>query len=211
MIRILMADDHGIMREGLKQLFALVEDLAVVGEAINGGQVIDAVRKGGFDLLLLDMNMPGISGVELIERVLSQQPKLPILVLSMQNEPQIVKRTLKAGAAGYVTKDSNPDRLLAAIYKVAGGGRYIDPVVAEQLVFEVGNDNGAAPRHEQLTNREFQILKLLANGMGVNQIAAMLSISNKTVSTHKARLMEKMAMKTSAELVRYALNNGLVD
>ena len=210
MIRLLMADDHGIVREGLKQLFNLIVDIEVAGEAVNGGQVLDAVRKGEFDLLLLDMTMPGINGVELIGRIRSQQPKLPILVLSMHNEPQIVKRALKAGADGYLTKDSDPERLIAAIRKVAGGGRYIDSAVAEQMAFEATHGNGAGPLHEQLSDREFEILKQLAKGLGVNEIAAMLSISNKTVSTHKARLMEKMDMKTNAELVRYALNNGLV-
>ncbi|MCK9389082.1 MAG: response regulator transcription factor [Sulfuritalea sp.] len=211
MIRLLMADDHGIVREGLKQLFSLVADIEVAGEAINGNQVLDALRKGCFDLLLLDMTMPGISGVELIARIRIQHPKLPILVLSMHNEPQIVKRALKAGAAGYLTKDSDPERLLYAIHKVAGGGRYIDPTVAEQIALDASGGNGDGSLHEQLSDREFEILKLLAKGMGVNEIAAMLSISNKTVSTHKARLMEKMDIKTNAELVRYALINRLVD
>ncbi|MFA6313435.1 MAG: response regulator transcription factor [Sterolibacterium sp.] len=211
MIRLLLADDHSIMREGLKQLFSLAEDIAVVGEAINGNEVLDAVRKGGFDLLLLDMTMPGISGVELIGRVVSRQPKLPILVLSMHNEPQIVKRALKAGAAGYLTKDCNPERLLAAIHKVAGGGRCIDPAIAEKLAFEASNGKDSGPLHDQLSDREFEILKLLAMGTSINQIAAMLSISNKTVSTYKVRLMEKMEMKTNTELVRYALDHGLVD
>jgi DNA-binding NarL/FixJ family response regulator len=209
MIRIFLADDHGIMREGLTQLFAAVADIAVAGEAVNGGQTLAAVKKGGFDLLLLDMTMPGISGVELIGRVVALRPELPILVLSMHHEPQIVKRALKSGAAGYIAKGSNSRQLLAAIRKLAGGGRYIDPAVAEQIAFDVGNV--AIVPHDQLSDREFEIFRLLAQGVGVVEIAAMLSISDKTVSTHKVRLMKKMGIKTATELVRYALNNGLVD
>jgi DNA-binding NarL/FixJ family response regulator len=209
MIRLLMADDHAIVREGMKQLFSLTPDIEVVGEAINGGEVLDAVRKGGFDLLLLDMTMPGISGVELIGRIHAQQPKLPILVLSMHNEAQTASRALRAGASGYLTKDIDPKRLLAAIHKVASGGRCLDAAVAESIAFDASDATG--PLHGKLSDREFEILKLLAKGQGVNEIAAMLSISNKTVSTHKARLMEKMGIKTNAELVRYALNNGLID
>jgi DNA-binding NarL/FixJ family response regulator len=209
MIRILIADDHGIMREGLKQFFATAKDIEVVGEAVNGGQVLAAIKKGGFDLLLLDMTMPGISGVELIGRIAALQPKPPILVLSMHNEPQVVKRALKSGASGYITKDSNPKRLLAAVRKVAAGGHYIDPDLAEQIAFDVSVAAGAP--HEQLSEREFEIFGLLARGIGVIEIGAMLSISDKTVSTHKARLMKKMGFKTATELVRYALNNGIVD
>ena len=211
MIRILLADDHGIMREGLKQLFAVVEGIEVAGEAANGNQVLVAVKQGesSFDLLLLDMSMPGISGIELIARVVDLQPKLPILVLSMHHDPQIVKRALKSGAAGYITKGSNPKQLLTAIRKVASGGRYIDPAVAEEIAFDGGNVAGAPLG--QLSDREFEILRLLAQGVGVMEIAAALNISDKTVSTHKARLMKKMGLKTTAELVRYALNNGLVD
>jgi DNA-binding NarL/FixJ family response regulator len=209
MIRLLMADDHAIVREGMKQLFSLTPDIEVVGEAVNGGEVLDAVRKGGFDLLLLDMTMPGINGVELIGRIHAQQPKLPILVLSMHNEAQTASRALRAGAAGYLTKDIDPKRLLAAIHKVAAGGRCLDAAVAESIAFDASD--GTGPLHERLSDREFEILKLLAKGQGVNEIAALLSISNKTVSTHKARLMEKMDIRTNAELVRYALNNGLID
>jgi DNA-binding NarL/FixJ family response regulator len=208
MIRLLLADDHGIVREGMKQLFNLTTDIEVAGEAENGGQVLEAVRTGGFDLLLLDMTMPGISGVDLIGRLHSQQPKLPILVLSMHSEPQFVKRALKAGAAGYLSKDIDPKRLLAAIRQVAGGGRYLDPALAEQMAFEA---SPGGPPHELLSDREFEILRLLVKGNSVSEIAALLSISSKTVSTHKARFMEKMGIKTNAELVRYALTNGLLD
>jgi DNA-binding NarL/FixJ family response regulator len=204
-----MADDHGIMREGLKQLFNNVDDIVVAGEAIDGPQVLAALRQDSFDLLLLDMSMPGISGIQLIEQVQLVRPTLPILVLSMHDEPQIVKRALNAGAGGYISKDTNdPRRLLSAIRMVAGGGRYMDPGMAERVIFEASDE--IALSHTTLSKRELEIFMLLAQGLGVTEIAAKLFISSKTVSTHKARLMEKMGLKTNADLVRYALTNGLV-
>jgi DNA-binding NarL/FixJ family response regulator len=209
MIRLLLADDHALVREGLKQLFALTTDISVAAEATNGAQVLDALRRQPVDLLLLDMTMPGISGPDLITRVVAQEPHPPILVLTMHNEPQIARRALGAGASGYLTKDSDPALLLSAIRKVASGGRFIDPTLAESMVF---NNGGAAAEnsHEHLSDREFQILCLLAKGVGVNDIATQLSISNKTVSTHKARLMEKMRFTSNADLVRYAVSKDLV-
>jgi len=209
MIKILMADDHGIVREGLKHLFALTGDISVVSEAVNGGQVLDRVRQDDFDMILLDMSMPGVSGVNLITRIRTHCPQIPILVLSMHGEPQIARRALNAGAAGYVTKDREPEILLTAIRKVVQGGRYIDPVLAEQMVFET-NDPEQKALHEQLSEREYEILLLLAKGNSLNQIAEQLAISNKTVSTHKMRLMQKMNFSSNADLVRYAVANGLV-
>lgn len=209
MIRLLMADDHGIVREGLKQLFNLVEDVSVAGEADSGSQVLVALQEDCFDLLLLDMSMPGISGIELIEEVRRLRPSLPILVLSMHHEPQIVKRALKAGVGGYLSKDTNdPQRLLTAIRRVADGGRYMDPEMAERVAFETGNE--LPPPHLALSERELQVFMLLARGLGVNEIAIKLFISSKTVSTHKFRMMEKMDMKTNAEIVRYALEHKLL-
>lgn len=209
MIRLLMADDHGIMREGLKQLFNKVRDIVVAGEAVNGTQVLSALQQDNFDLLLLDMSMPGINGIALIEQVRLLRPALPILVLSMHHEPQIVKRALLAGAGGYISKDTNdPERLLTAVRRVAGGGRYMDPGMAERVVFEATDES--ILRHAALSKRELEIFMLLAQGQGVTEIASKLFISSKTVSTHKARLMEKMDLKTNADLVRYALTNGLV-
>lgn len=210
MIRLLMADDHGIMREGLKQLFNKVDDIVVAGEAVDGPQVLAALRQDSFDLLLLDMSMPGISGIQLIEQIQLLRPTLPILVLSMHDEPQIVKRALNAGAGGYISKDTNdPKRLLSAIRLVAGGGRYMDPGMAERVIFEASDESALS--HTTLSKRELEIFMLLAQGLGVTEIAAKLFISSKTVSTHKARLMEKMDLKTNADLVRYALTNGLVE
>lgn len=210
MIKLLIADDHAIVREGLKQLFALCPDVSVAGEAVNGAQVLDALRGGGIDLVLLDMNMPGVSGVDLITRIRAHHERLPVLVLSMHNEPQIARRALGAGASGYLTKDNDPETLMAAVRKVAAGGRFIDPALAEMMVFEI-NGEGERPPHEQLSDRELHILRLLVKGRSVNDIADELSISNKTVSTHKARLMQKLGFQNNAELVRYGLDHGLVE
>lgn len=206
MIRLLIADDHAIMREGLKQLIGLDPRLQVTAEAENGSQVLERLRGLDCDLLLLDMSMPGLSGEALIARVHAQHATLPILVLSMHNEPQIALRALRAGARGYLTKDHNPETLLAAIRKVASGGRYIDPRLAEQIALASGDPE---PRAEVLSDREFQILRLLGQGLGVNQIAEQLVISNKTVSTHKTRLMKKMGFRSNADIVRYVMNEGL--
>lgn len=209
MIKILMADDHCIVREGMKHLFALTDDISVEAEAVNGGQVLDRLRQGGFDMVLLDMSMPGVSGVNLITRICTYSPQIPILVLSMHNEPQIARRALNAGARGYLTKDSEPEILLAAVRKVAQGACFIDPVLAEQMVFET-NDPEQKALHEQLSEREREILLLLAKGKSLNEIADELAISNKTVSTHKMRLMQKMNFSNNADLVRYAVASGLV-
>jgi DNA-binding NarL/FixJ family response regulator len=210
MIRLLIVDDHTLMREGLKQLFSLVGDIEVAGEATNGALALDRLRQGAVDLVLLDLTMPGIAGPELIARMRGHHPDLRILVLSMHNEPLVAQRALKAGADGYLTKDGDPDSLLAAIRKVAAGGRYLDAVVAEKMAFEsAGLEDHAG--HACLTDRELQVMRLLAHGMGVNEIAEELAISNKTVSTHKARLMDKMGFASNADLVRYALESGLAD
>jgi DNA-binding NarL/FixJ family response regulator len=207
----LIADDHVVVRSGLKQLFALMGDIVVAGEAANGEEVLAALKQENqHDLVLLDLTMPGISGITLIAEIRALYPKLPILVLSMHNELQIAKRVLQAGAAGFVTKGSMQDILMDAVHKVAGGGRFIDPMIAEQMMFEKAPAVDLAP-HEQLSERELQILKLFAKGHGINEIAEELYISNKTVSTHKARLMQKMGFASNAELVRYAADYNLVE
>ncbi|MFP1754617.1 response regulator [Lonsdalea quercina] len=209
LIRLMIADDHVIMREGLKQIFALDETLQVVAEAGNGAQVLTTLREVEIDLLLLDMSMPGICGEELIIRVLAQYPHLPILVLSMYSEPQIARRVLKSGALGYITKDKDPEALLIAIRRVAQGARYIDQTIAEQIVFaDYLTDD--CPSHSVLTAREHQVMIMLAQGMGVNAIAEALAISNKTVSTHKSRLMEKMQFTSNVDIVKYALSQRLI-
>ncbi|RFP09260.1 DNA-binding response regulator [Duganella sp. BJB488] len=208
MIRILIADDHAIVRGGLLQLFGLAGDVMVVAQATNGGQVIENLRSTSCDMVLLDLSMPGISGIELIARIRAHAPDLPILVLSMHNEVLVARRALKAGANGYMTKDSDPETLLMAVRKVASGGRYIDPGLAEQMVFDSeGGQHEHA--HEQLSNRELSIFRLFVCGKSVNQIADELAISNKTVSTHKARLMQKMGFQSNADMLRYGIDHAL--
>jgi len=210
-IRLLLADDHALVREGFAKLFSITTDIVVVAEAINGTQVLEALHRGQFDLVLLDMTMPGIAGPDLITRILSMENPPPILVLSMHNEPQIAKRAIAAGAAGYLTKDISSDVLLTAIRKTAAGGRYLDPSLAETLAFESLTPAKQDRLHESLTDRELQVFVLFAKGYGVNDIAEQLSISNKTVSTHKTRLMEKMGWCSNIDLVRYAINQKLTD
>lgn len=210
MIKILLADDHGIVREGVKRLFTLTSDISVVAEASEGKQVLGLLRQSRFDVILLDLSMPSISGVSLISRVRSSHPDLPILILSMHNEPQIAWRALKAGATGYLSKDNEPETLLQAVRRVAEGKRFIDPLLAEQMIFDTF-DSELSKVREKLTGREYQILLLLSRGKSLNDIAQELSISNKTVSTHKMRLMKKMSFASNAELVRFAVTQGLVE
>jgi DNA-binding NarL/FixJ family response regulator len=210
MIRILIADDHAVVRQGLRQLLSLAPEFVVAGEARNGWEVIDRVRQGELDLLLLDMTMPGPSGVDLVKRVQDEAPRLPILVLSMHGESQVAGRALKAGAAGYLTKDCEPEELLGAIRQVAGGGRYIAPDLASRLVFESIAEPGATPE-KLLSEREYQIFLMLARGRGINDIAEDLHLSAKTVSTHKFRLMQKLGLDSISQLVRLALSHNLLD
>jgi len=212
LIRVLLADDHTLVREGLKRLFALTPDIVVTTEASNGNQVLDALAHDYFDLLLLDMSMPGCSGPELIARIIALGEHPPVLVLTMHNEPQIARRALAAGAAGYLTKDNDPAILLAAVRRIAAGGRFVDPALAESMAFESVSPppDTQRPAHEILSKREYQIFLLLAQGVGVKEIAADLSISNKTVSTHKVRLMEKLKFSNNADLVRYAILQELI-
>lgn len=207
MIRILIADDHAIVRGGLKQIIATTTDIVAAGEATHGAEVIDKVRQADLDLLLLDMTMPGLSGVDLVRRVRADKPSLPILVLSMHNEGQVVSRALRAGATGYVTKDSDPAILLAAIRKVAAGGRFIDPALVDAIVFDAGN--GDRPPHDLLSDREFQVLQKIVAGEAIGEIGAALNLSAKTISTHKMRLMQKIGVDNNADLIRYALRHGL--
>ena len=207
MIKILIADDHAIVRGGLKQIIATTDDIVVTGEAAQGSEVVDKLRICEVDLLLLDMTMPGISGVDLIRRIRVEQPSLPVLVLSIHNEAQVVSRALRAGATGYVSKDSDPDVLLAAIRKLAAGGRFIDPKLVDAIIFET--HSGDAPPHEVLSDREFQVLQMLAAGTSINEIAEMLALSAKTISTHKMRLMQKLGLGNNAELILYTVRHGL--
>lgn len=208
MIRILIADDHAIVRGGLRQIIATTSDIVVAAEASQGSEVADKLRSCAIDLLLLDMTMPGISGIDLIRRVRADQPSLPILVLSIHDEAQVASRALRAGATGYLTKDSDPDVLLTAIRKLADGGRFIDPKLVDAMVFETHSFD-AAP-HEVLSDREFQVLQMLAAGKSVNEIADACALSAKTISTHKMRLMQKLGLSNNAEVIRYAIRHGLI-
>ena len=209
MIRIIIADDHAIVRGGLKQIFAMTSDIVVVSEAAQSSEVLEQWRQIPCELLLLDLTMPGVSGVDLICRLHEEKPDLPILVLSMHNEGQIVARTLRAGAAGYVTKDSDPEILLAAVRKVAAGGKYIDPSLVESMIFNTAGSSDLP--HDSLSERELQVLKMVAAGGPLGEIAERLHLSPKTVSTHKMRLMQKLGIDNNADLVRYATRHGLVN
>jgi DNA-binding NarL/FixJ family response regulator len=210
MIKVLIADDHPIVRQGLRQILAGTTDLAVAGEAVNGQEALDQVRAGSWDVLVLDMTMPGRSGFDILKELKHDQPHLPVLVLSMHAEEQFAVRVLKAGASGYLTKENAPEELVKAIRKVVSGGKYISPGLAESLAFGLDAASGRSP-HETLSDREFQVMRLMASGKTLAEIAEALSLSAKTVSTYRTRLLEKLNLKTNAELVRYALENGLIE
>jgi DNA-binding NarL/FixJ family response regulator len=208
MIRVIIVDDHAIVRHGLKQILALAPDLTIVGEAGGGEELQDILARTACDLVLLDMNMPGLAGVDLIEWIHTAHPDLPILVLSMHVEGPIASRALKAGARGYLTKDSEPEILVGAIRKVSGGGKFIDAALVETLVFD--HDPKSSAPHEGLSDRELQVFLMLTSGRTISEIASDLHLSIKTVSTHKFRLMRKMNLQTSTDLVRYAIRHRLI-
>ena len=209
MIRIVIADDHTLMREGLKRIFEGNDEITVVDEAIDGFSVINLVRKGEFDLLLLDLSMPGRSGIDLIRQIRTESPKLPILVLTMYEEEQYAVRSIRAGAQGYLTKESAGDQLVNAIKKVASGQPYISMEVAEQLALGIMTPEKEMP-HTQLSDREFEVFNLLANGKSITDIGLQLHLSVKTVSTHKSRILTKMGMHSLAEIVQYAVTHNLL-
>ena len=210
MIRIVIADDHAIVREGLKRIVSSIADMEVAGEAGNGTEVMQRVRELAFDVLVLDLSMPGRTGMELIKLARGEKPQLRILVLSMHQESQYAVRAIKNGASGYLTKESAPAQLEQAIRKVASGGAFISAEVAEQLALGAMPGSEAVP-HESLSNREFEVLQLLVAGVSMTDIAARLNLSVKTVSTHKTNLMQKMGLQNQSELIRYALKHGLAE
>ena len=210
MTRILIADDHTIVRDGLRRILEGAPGFQIAGEAVDGDEVMLRVREGGFELLLLDMSMPGKSGIELIKWVKTTRPELTVLVLSMHQEEQYAVRAIRAGASGYVTKESASALLVAALRKVAEGGLYISPGVAEQLALTLRPHTANLP-HQSLSDREYEVFGLLVQGGSVSDIAARLHLSGKTVSTHKARILEKMGMDSVADLVRYAVTHQLFD
>ena len=208
MIKILIADDHAIVRSGLRQIVATTSDIVVQAEAADGQEVLARLRETVPDVLLLDLSMPGISGTDLIRRIRSEHENLAILVLTMHNEGQFASRALRSGATGYMTKDSDPGVLLAGIRKVHAGGKFIDPSLVDAMIFHANGDD--APPHRLLSDREFQVLQQLAGGRTINEIADAYALSAKTISTHKMRLMKKLGISNNSELVRYAVNHGLV-
>jgi DNA-binding NarL/FixJ family response regulator len=210
MIRIVIADDHTIVREGLKQLLATDPGIEVVGEARDGLEAMQLVRNVPFDVLLIDISMPGRSGLEVIRQIKAEKPKLRILVLSMHEEHQYAIRAIRAGASGYLTKDSASTQLVTALRKVAAGGAYITAEVAEQLALGAMPHADQAPHHA-LSDREFQVLRMLAAGHTVSDVAAKVNLSVKTVSTHKSRLMQKLGVSTNTELLRYAIQHRLTE
>ena len=210
MIKILIADDHRIVREGLKQILAETPDMIVADEANNAQEVLKKIWDNDYDVLLLDISMPGRSGLDILKQLKSDRPKLSVLVLSMYSEEQYALRALRAGASGYMTKESAPDELIEAIRKVSTGRKYISPTVAEKLAFSLESGDEKPPQ-ETLSDREFQVMCMIASGKTIKAIADELSLSVKTVSTYRARILEKMRMKNNAELTHYAIQNKLVE
>jgi len=209
MISLLMAEDHLLVRNGLKHIFECFDGVSVDGEAGTGDEVLETLKKQKFDIVLLDVNMPGPHGVDLIAKIMELPAHPPILMLSMYNDMQVVKQMLKAGATGYLTKDAAPEDLMDAVRKVAGGGRYLAPELAEKIAFEASSGTTVVP-HELLTGRELIILRMLARGVKIKEIAEELGISNKTVSAHKARIMQKMHIPSDAKLMQYVATHGFI-
>jgi two-component system invasion response regulator UvrY len=210
MIKILIADDHAIVREGLKQILSDTGDLIVAGEATNGQEVLELIRHEEWDLIILDLAMPGRDGLYTLKEVKREKSKIPILVLSIYPEEQYAVRALKAGAAGYLTKESAPEELIAAIRKVSQGGKYISASLAEKLAFDLEVDT-EKPLHERLSDREYQVMLKIASGKTVKEIADEMSFSIKTISTYRVRALSKMGLKNNAAFTYYALKNGLVE
>ncbi|MDD2671711.1 MAG: response regulator transcription factor [Syntrophales bacterium] len=210
MIKILIADDHPIVRQGLKQILAEESDMGEFGEAQNSQEVMDLIRKKEWDIVILDITMPGRGGLEILKEIRSERPKLPVLILSIHPEDQYAVRALKAGAAGYMTKESAPDDLIKAIRKVLKGGKYISPTLAESLALFLERDDRKSP-HEKLSDREYQVMCMIAEGKKVKEIADTLALSVKTISTYRARILEKMRMRSNADLIHYAIQNKLIN
>jgi len=210
MIKVLIADDHAIVREGLKQIVADTLDIAVAGEAKDGHEALDMISKNNYDIVLLDISMPGISGLDVLKQLRSQKPQLRVLILSIYPEEQYAVRTLKAGASGYLTKESAPDELVAAIRKVSSGGNYISRSLGEKLVSNLRRDDSKQP-HEALSDREFQVMRMIASGKKGKEIAEELLLSVKTVSTYRRRVLDKLGIKNNSALIRYAMQNRLLE
>jgi len=210
MIRVLVADDHPLLRNGIRQVLGQESDVTVMGEAENAEQVLERIDEQGWDVVVLDIAMPGRSGFDALREIRRRRPHLPVLVLSMHSEEQFAIRAIKAGASGFVSKSDAPAEIVRAIRKVVTGKKYVSASLAETLANAIESETHR-PAHETLSDREFQVMCRIASGKTVSQIAAEISLSVKTVSTYRARVLEKMNMRTNAELTRYALRTGLVD
>jgi len=208
-IKVLVADDHAVVRRGLRQILAETNDILVGGEASTAAELWQLVERERWDTIILDIEMPGRSGLELLGELKRQYPKLPVLILTVYSEEQYAVRAIRAGASGFLTKESAPNQLVAAVRKVASGGRFITPELAERLASSLAGDSDALP-HEALSDREFQVLCMIASGKTVSQIGQELSLSVKTISTHRTRILAKMNMKSNSELTHYAIKNRRV-
>jgi two-component system invasion response regulator UvrY len=209
MIRVIIVDDHPVVRRGLKQIIAAEPDMQVVGEAENAREALRVIRETACDVVVLDITLPDASGLDVLSRLKSELPTLPVLIMSIHDEEPYALRVLKAGASGYLMKDSLPEELIKAIRKITSGGKYISPSIAERLASEFASSEKAL--HEKLSDREFQILCLIASGKSLKEIGEVLCISGKTVSSYRARILEKMSMHSNADLVGYALKNRLIE
>lgn len=210
MIKVLVADDHAVVRQGICSLIDMTPDMEVIAQAADGKQVLSAIQNQDVSLLVVDLNMPGLNGIELIRKVRDTRPDLPMLVFSMLTESQVAEAALVAGANGYLSKTSDPDIILAAVRQCAAGGSYVDPSIAVSLIMS-SKKKPDVKLHDKLSKREMQIMLLLASGMSVNKISEKLFVSPKTVSTHKFRIMQKLGLVSIADLVRYALRHKLID
>jgi len=210
MIRVLIADDHAIIRKGLARILADIPDAVTVDEACNGEEALVMIEGNDYDLVLLDISMPGKGGFEVLNEIRSSKPGVPVVMFSMHPEEQYALRSLRAGASGYLTKDRAVDELLVAIKKVLSGGKYISDSLAQKLAFGLLKDVGK-PLHETLSDREYQVMRMIASGKMLREISAELSLNVQTISTFRARLLRKMRMKSNAELTHYAINNNLLD
>lgn len=209
MIKLLIADDHPVVRRGLRQILEEAPDIVVGAEVGTAPEVLSAVREQGWSVIVLDISLPGGSGIDLLKDIRHERPGARVLILTAHSEEQYAVRALRAGAAGFLNKESAPGKLLEAVHRIAAGGRYVSPALAETLASILAGDARGLP-HESLSDREFEILKLLASGKTVSEVAGGLALSVKTISTHRTRILKKMSMRTNAELTQYAVRQGLV-
>ncbi|MBI5676501.1 MAG: response regulator transcription factor [Nitrospirae bacterium] len=210
MIKVLITDDHAVVRKGLKQIIDETPGMLAADEAASGNEALEKIRKNEYDVVLLDISMQGKSGLDTLKELKLGRPGLPVLILTIYPEEQYALRVLKAGASGYLTKESAPEELVTAIKKVSEGGRYISPSLAEKLAFNIGVDNTDIDPHERLSDREYQVMCMIASGKTVSEIADEMSLSVKTISTYRTRILEKMGMKNNAEMTHYAIKKELV-